>query len=68
MSSRPPAPAKDFEAAAKEGRKSFLSQYLGFLAATGKYWLVPVLLVLLALAALVMLGGTAAAPFIYTLF
>ncbi len=33
-----------------------------------KYWLIPILLVLLALGALVLLSGTAAAPFIYTLF
>jgi predicted NodU family carbamoyl transferase len=33
-----------------------------------KWWLVPILIVTLALGMLVLLGGTGAAPFIYTLF
>ena len=33
-----------------------------------KYWLMPVVFVLLLLGVLVFLSGTAAAPFIYTLF
>jgi hypothetical protein len=40
----------------------------GFLLASKKWWLVPVLLVLFLLGALMLLSGTAAAPFIYTLF
>lgn len=39
-----------------------------FVRRTGKWWLVPVLLVLLLLGALALLSGTAYAPFIYTLF
>ncbi len=33
-----------------------------------KWWLVPVILVLLLLGVLIILGGTGAAPFIYTVF
>jgi hypothetical protein len=33
-----------------------------------KWWLTPIILVLLVVGLLVMLGGTSAAPFIYTLF
>ncbi len=33
-----------------------------------KWWLVPILVMVLALGLIVFLGGTAAAPFIYTLF
>jgi len=33
-----------------------------------KYWLVPIVVVLLMLGLLVSLSGTAVAPFIYTLF
>jgi len=61
-------PGSDFESAAKEGRRSLLREYVEFLRAEKKYWLIPILVVLLAVAALVVLGGTAAAPFIYTLF
>jgi hypothetical protein len=39
-----------------------------FVRATGKWWLVPVLLALLLLGALAVLSGTGFAPFIYTLF
>jgi hypothetical protein len=33
-----------------------------------KWWLLPIMLVLFMLGALMLLGGTAAAPFIYSLF
>jgi hypothetical protein len=39
-----------------------------FVRATGKWWLVPVLIALLLLGAMVVLSGTWYAPFIYTLF
>jgi hypothetical protein len=58
----------DFEAAAKEERKSFLREYMDFLVADKKYWMIPLSVVLLLLVAIVVLGSTAAAPFIYTLF
>ncbi len=60
--------AKDFERAAKEERKSFLREYIDFLGTSKKYWMIPLVIVLLALALIIVLGGTAAAPFIYTLF
>jgi hypothetical protein len=61
--------ATDFEAlAAKQQRQGYLSDLWGFLLATGKWWLVPVLLVLLLLGALMVLSASAAAPFLYTLF
>lgn len=49
-------------------RQSLLREFFGFLSHNKKWWLAPILLVLAALAALIFLGGTAAAPFIYTLF
>jgi hypothetical protein len=39
-----------------------------FVIHTKKWWLLPVLFVLLLFALLIALGQTAAAPFIYTLF
>jgi hypothetical protein len=39
-----------------------------FIAHNKKWWLTPIILVLLAFGVLIALGGTAAAPFIYTLF
>ena len=47
----------------------FLRDFWGFLRTRKKFWLLPMLLVLLLTGALVLLSsGTAAAPFIYTLF
>ncbi len=47
----------------------FLCDVWGFLRVRKKFWLLPLLLALLLLGALVMFtGGTAVAPFIYTLF
>lgn len=51
-----------------EKRQGLLFEFLGFLAENKKWWLLPILLAVLLLGALVMLGGTAAGPFIYTLF
>ena len=47
----------------------FLSDLWGFLRARKKYWLLPIIFVLLLVGALIALtSGTALAPFIYTLF
>ena len=48
--------------------KSFPREVWDFLKVRKKFWLLPLLLVLGLLALFVLLGGTAAAPFIYTLF
>jgi hypothetical protein len=54
---------------ANEGRQAnLLLEFIGFLRHNKKYWLVPLLIALLGLGVLILLGGTAAAPFIYTLF
>jgi hypothetical protein len=47
---------------------SFFTDLFGFLGARKKYWLVPVIIVLLGFGVLIALSGTAIAPFIYTLF
>jgi hypothetical protein len=45
-----------------------LAELWGFLKENRKWWLLPILAVLLALSLLTLLAGTGAAPFIYTLF
>lgn len=48
---------------------NFLSDLWGFLAHRKKFWLAPVIVVLLVFGALIVLtAGSAIAPFIYTLF
>jgi hypothetical protein len=63
-----PNETNDFEAAGKEAAPSLLAEFWEFLKHNKKFWLLPILLVLLILGAIVVLGSTAAAPFIYTLF
>lgn len=57
-----------FEKLAKERRDGLVSEFLAYLRQSRKWWLLPILLALLVLGTLVFLGGTGAAPFIYTLF
>lgn len=54
------------QAAGKQA--SLVSEVFGFLKANKKWWLAPIIISILLLGLLVILGGTAAAPFIYTLF
>ena len=62
-------PKDDFAAqAAEQQRTSLVGEFVEFLSENKKWWLAPILISVLLLGALVLLGGTAAAPFIYTLF
>jgi hypothetical protein len=64
-----PRPAGEFEKAAQEqSGGNVLSEMWLFLRDNKKWWLLPILGALLLFGALVLLSGTGAAPFIYTLF
>jgi hypothetical protein len=54
--------------AADPPRTSLPEELWAFLAHTRKWWLLPLLAVLLLLGLLLALSGSAAAPFLYTLF
>ncbi len=58
----------DFAAQANAERDNLVSEFVAFLKENKKWWLAPILIAILGLGLLVLLGGTAAAPFIYTLF
>ena len=58
----------DFAAQASEGRSGIAREFVDFLKDNKKWWLAPIVISILGLGLLVVLGGTAAAPFIYTLF
>ncbi|QXD23856.1 hypothetical protein F7C95_18375 [Opitutia bacterium ISCC 51] len=63
------APEKnEFAAGSNEQNAGIVSEFVQFLKTNKKYWMIPLLVTLLALGALIILGGTSAAPFIYTLF
>ena len=53
---------------ASQRHKGLLSEFAGLLLHTKKWWLVPIVIVLLLVALFMVIGGTGAAPFIYTLF
>lgn len=58
----------DFAAQANAKRDNLVGEFVAFLKENKKWWLAPILIAILGLGLLVLLGGTAAAPFIYTLF
>ena len=59
----------DFERQlASRGKGGVISDFWHLLRRTRKWWLGPLMLLMLALGALMLLSGTAVAPFIYTLF
>lgn len=49
-------------------QRGALAEFIDFVTHNKKWWLTPILLVLIALGALVVLGGSGVAPFIYSLF
>ena len=69
MSETTPRTPSEFEKAAADSQgESLASEFWAFLAQNKKWWLAPILLALLGFAALMLFSGSAAAPFIYTLF
>ena len=58
----------EFARHAQRTSGGLLREYRDFLLHSKKWWLIPVIVSLLLVTALVILGSTAAAPFIYTLF
>ncbi len=60
--------AEKFESFTDQGRMSIWAEFWLFLKYNKKWWLLPIVLVLLALGAIILLSGSAAAPWIYTIF
>jgi hypothetical protein len=58
----------EFEKATEEESGGFLQDLSGYLKESKKWWLVPLVLIMLLLALLIFLSSTGVAPFIYTLF
>ncbi len=57
-----------FAEQAQQSRPGLVAELVDFLRNNKKWWLTPIVLVLVLVGALIILSGTAAAPFIYTLF
>ncbi len=58
----------DLAKLADQRAPGLVREFFDFLRTNKKWWLTPIILALLLVALLVILGSTAAAPFIYTLF
>jgi hypothetical protein len=56
------------KAAVEHNDRGLVQEMWLFLRCNKKYWLLPALIVLLLFSALILASGSAAAPFIYTLF
>ena len=57
-----------FEASGSGQDVGLFREFLAMMKNNKKYWLIPLLICLLAFGVLLILSSTAAAPFIYTLF
>ena len=61
-------PQSDFRTASAEKPVGIVREFLQFLSDNKKWWLLPIVLMLLAFSLLAAFAATGAAPFIYTLF
>ena len=68
MAEKPEEKPAAFSQQAAGARSGVVAELWAFLAENKRWWLTPIVVVLLLVGALLVLGGTAAAPFIYTLF
>lgn len=60
--------SNEFAEQSKGQRRSLVKEMFAFIVEGKKWWLTPIIAMLLLLGLFIILGGTAAAPFIYTLF
>lgn len=58
----------DFKKLAEQKSPGIAAEFLDFILHNKKWWLIPIIVVLLLLGLIALLSGTGAAPFIYTLF
>ena len=57
-----------FEDQAAKHRSGLVAEFWEFFLTNKKWWMIPIVVVLLLMAGLVLLSGSALAPFIYTFF
>jgi len=60
--------AKELRQLSEARSGGVLGQIWGFIRETRKWWLTPIILMMLLLGLLFVIGGSGAAPFIYTIF
>jgi len=60
--------AADFAREADTAQPGLVQEFWDFLCHNKKWWLTPIIVILAIFGLLIVLAGTGAAPFIYTLF
>lgn len=68
MSKSKSSQKKKFLDQAGQKRGNIVTEFLAFLRYNKKWWLLPIVIVLLAMGVLVLLSSSALAPFLYPLF
>ena len=68
--SQPPTKTSvnDFERQAEEAQPGLVAEFIDFLKHSKKWWLTPILVVLLGIGIVLYIGTTSLAPFIYTMW
>ena len=68
--SQPPTntPPSDFERQAEEAAPGLIAEFIDFLKTSKKWWLTPIIVVLLLIGVLIIASGSVIAPFIYPFF
>ncbi len=59
---------KEFLEQAEQKRGNIIREFLDFLRHNKKWWLLPIVLILLLMGLFILLSGTALAPFLYPIF
>jgi membrane glycosyltransferase len=59
---------EEFAREGAAGRTGLVAEFVDFLKHNKKWWLLPILVAMVAIGVLIVLGTTGAAPFIYPLF
>jgi hypothetical protein len=60
--------ADELRRQAEQAPPGLVAEFIDFILHNKKWWLIPIIVMLLLLGLLIVLSGTGAAPFIYTLF
>lgn len=58
----------EFGREAEAPQRGVVSEFFSFILHNKKWWLTPIILILVAVGLLAVLGGSGVAPFIYSLF
>jgi len=58
----------EFEKSGEQKEIGLFGEFVGLMKQNKKYWLIPLIVIMILFGMLIILGSTTAAPFIYTLF